>query len=588
MASDKGTFKEVLDDNLVQARDSILLENEEIIAQTMGDPGQAVVLTKGRVLTIKVGLTATGELGGQRTSAFLWDDITAVNVRKGPLGAVIQICTASKNTTPDCVIVFSGDAKVKKCEAIAAKIASAIGKQVEKIGQGLPKQKPMQPSDAEPEKIVQQPKNVVQETVAIDEIQPTKPDDVAGSNEIQKPDDIHDTKRTSRKKQKKQEDTVQKDKTKPEKKADDIKTDEKVTEKAPKRRGGREARSLAEEMFANVISANTAPSHSKQPKQKKEPEIEPTPVYEKNEEILEQPNIEIPAKAAVEPLPAVEQKAEIKAETAEPIIEENNKTEEPQLQTPVLESCIENSEMPDYDLAAEPENAEPEQQENNVLKDAAENISDDFKPNPRLPKPMKKKSGGPNKVLVLLGGLAVLMVLGMAIMSPMKQQEEPQQMTVNVDKLIHSAKVIRRQYRSVSTYRANIEKILKSNDSSTSALKHALMSGNKSSAMYLANNDNTNQVWNNMNKLKAPIGLAGAKEYLTSGLFMRETAIANFAASVHSSSNINLHETLNRLSESDKTINKGLAAVDNMLSDLKKDISKDSKTAGHNKNSKAH
>ena len=137
MASDIGASKEILDERLAEARNNILADGEEIVAQEMGDQGQAVVLTKSRVLVLKAGLTATGTLNGQKTSAYLLSEISAVNVRKGPMGAVIQICAPNIQPSPDRppenVVIFSGDQRVKRCESIAAKIKTALGKSADVV-----------------------------------------------------------------------------------------------------------------------------------------------------------------------------------------------------------------------------------------------------------------------------------------------------------------------------------------------------------------------------------------------------------------------------------------------------------------------
>jgi len=136
MASDNGAPREGWDDRLAEARDGALQPGEEVVAQETGDQGQAIVLTRARVLVVKVGLTTTGSLDGRQITSFPLEQITAVNVRKGPMGAVIQIC--SKDTTapaptsgpPANVVVFSGD-KSKRCEPIASAIQALLGKPVE-------------------------------------------------------------------------------------------------------------------------------------------------------------------------------------------------------------------------------------------------------------------------------------------------------------------------------------------------------------------------------------------------------------------------------------------------------------------------
>lgn len=141
MASDRNSsqFRAGINERLAEARDNALLEGEEVIAEEAGDQGQAIVLTGSRVIVLKVGLAATGAVNGHRVTAFGRDHITAVRLRKGPMGAVIQICAdrsadaASEIHPSDNVVVFSDPGKDKKCEAMAARIASALEVPIERV-----------------------------------------------------------------------------------------------------------------------------------------------------------------------------------------------------------------------------------------------------------------------------------------------------------------------------------------------------------------------------------------------------------------------------------------------------------------------
>gem|GEM_PF-2492771 len=138
MPPSRKTSMEELDERLALLRDRVLAENETVVAQVEADHGQAVVVTSHRILILKVGIAATGKLDGEVVGQFPFPVITSVSVRKGPLGAVIQVCTAAKATpiqgaVPDNVVVFTGPQRVTKCESIATKIESAIGKPLEWI-----------------------------------------------------------------------------------------------------------------------------------------------------------------------------------------------------------------------------------------------------------------------------------------------------------------------------------------------------------------------------------------------------------------------------------------------------------------------
>ena len=133
MTSESGGPQGITDDRLAEARDSVLADGETVVAQAEGDQGQGIVLTNSRILIVKVGVTATGVANGRLIGNFPLQEVTAVHLRRGPLGAVIQLCAAQSSASPgpgapDNVIVFTGQPRVKKCEAMAASIEKVIPK----------------------------------------------------------------------------------------------------------------------------------------------------------------------------------------------------------------------------------------------------------------------------------------------------------------------------------------------------------------------------------------------------------------------------------------------------------------------------
>ncbi|MHB9037884.1 MAG: hypothetical protein ACYC64_14595 [Armatimonadota bacterium] len=437
MASDKGAHKDGMDERLAQSRDAALLDGEEIVAQEMGDQGQAIILTKSRILIIKAGLTATGTLNGQTVGAFALDEITAVNVRKGPMGAVIQVCVDGRQQIaqagpPDNVIVFSGDQRVKKCDAIADKIESVLGKSVERIE---PKT-----DDTKPDKEREQVEAVEQSAVGTEEI-------VEIVEDVSKP-----------------------------------------------MRGGRQAKSLAEEMFEEMTVSEPDPP---------EPEA-----------------VEAVAITAV----------------FEPVSEPENVTYEAVADDiPVAEESV---EMP----------------------------SENFRPNPFLPKPVRKK-GGPKRSFILVGGLMLLVLVGMAVTSPLRNPRELPAVEINVDKLTRNAKAVRRQVADVGNYRAEVVKILASSNQEAVRLAESVRSGRKAVAAAAGKNA-SDKACRELTNLKVPSGLAGAKESLVLGTFTRKNAVAN-ALSVGP---IDTQSILARLSEADSLIKRGMDAIDKMEADLNKQL----------------
>lgn len=430
MASDKG---DVFDERLAEARDKALTEGEDIIAQEMGDQGQAVVLTGARVLLIKAGLAATGTLNCKKVTAYPISDITAVNVRKGPMGAVLQVCTAeaveaTQGRPPDNVAVFSGPARVKKCEALAAAIQEMLGDKVNTIGPG-------------------------------DETEKSADEPVA-----------------------------------------ELACEENIQEKPKSSRGGRRPRSLAEEMYSEIMpQAQSAIESSEQTTDA--PVEEPVTETAAVEEIpgVPVPPIDLPADPhPSEPHPPVE----IHNEWAE-ILEEETEAEE--------EMAVEVTQT---------------------------------NPNPRLPMPVKRKKG-PNSVLVLLGVLAAVVILSVAITAPLKQSTTVSLPEINMDDLTRKPAAIRKEKETVTAYRARVKFIVQLAESGVADK---------------AQRENVDKAWRDMDKTKAPSGLAAAKADISSGLFnMKMGAGENPVNSA-------------KIAQGRKLVAKGMKAIDAMVGSLDKEL----------------
>ena len=138
MSSGSATPKEVMNERLAELRNATLLADENIVTQQMGDHGQGVVITDSRVMILKAGLTATGSINGQNVTAFKFDEIGVVNLRRGPMGAIVQIVgkqiTANPNVRPpENMAIFSGEQKVKKLELLIEKLVSSSGITVNRV-----------------------------------------------------------------------------------------------------------------------------------------------------------------------------------------------------------------------------------------------------------------------------------------------------------------------------------------------------------------------------------------------------------------------------------------------------------------------
>ncbi len=299
---------------------------------------------------------------------------------------------------------------------------------------------------------------------------------------------------------------------------------EKVVEEEPKKmRGGREAKSLAEEMFEEMAATESEPPG-------------PEPMAAEPVEVQE------PIAASF----VEEMKPEAEPTPAELMIEAVAEPEEPE---PVVEQV-------------ETVEEEPEAEGVEALIETHEG----FRPNPNLPKPVKKKSRS-SRSFMLVGGLMILVLVGMAVTSPLRHPKPLPSVEINVANITENKDAARKQLTEVQNYRTQVLDIMDASDKEASALSVAVHSG-KGAVTSAAGKNLSYKAWQQIRKLKVPPGLAGAKENLVLGLFTRKNAVAN-ALSVGQvdASNVNA-----RLSESTVLIKKGLESIDNMEADLNKQL----------------
>ena len=519
MASEKSAQDEALDPRLAEARDSAIIKGEKILAQETGDQGQAIVLTDSRVLVIKAGMTATGTFNGQRVGAYSYDQISNVCVRKGPMGAVIQLrlvdsVLAGSDVPPDNVVIFSGEQRVKKCRAFATKLEAALGKPITKIGFDQEAQ-PQAKAQSETAKAEIETPKAEPETVKADV--PSEPS-----------------------------------------------TDPKP---APaERRGGREARSLAEEMFAELTESAkpaqpAASASAAETKPKRKPRAKSTSA----------------SKAVVE----AAQKADLpKAVKAEPPIEaaqvespEQNVVSEPvQAQVsipepaPVEQVIDESPQMHEPEIPQAPASV-PQDQADTVVEEAV--TVPKYGPNPRLPKPSRRNNCGGKRALALLGLLAAALIVGVAVLAPMKSATQNVQLVeINVKDLTDNKSILIQQRNDLVRYREKVTGIISPSNSAAFAISGVLQSHNTGLLKAATKKNPSDSAWRQIIKLKAPAGLAGAKQNLTSGLFIRKVAIEQISGNSAFSSPGRPQLALKQLSESDAIIKKGLASIDNMVASL--------------------
>lgn len=501
MTSGRDVSRDNFDQRLAEARDSILFDGESILAQEMGDQGQAVVLTQSRILIIKAGLTATGEMNGQKTAAYVFGDIESVKLRKGPMGAVIQICTTapqapSPGNPPMNVVVFGDPQKVKRSEALAEQIEAAMGKPVDRIepgGKSKPVEATLEPSgdgsaQAQPDSGLA----AAQDESSNTEAPPATPvvDLDAELEQIDEP-------------------------------------------KAAPKKGGREARSLADEMFSDM-STWTPPVVPVQPET---PVSEPSASETSGAEPKENPWQDDWTKSTM----GAEQVHEsiIDSISGAAAIEAEPAVSEAAAQERVAEEPV-------------PMESEP---------------MDDFRPNPNLPKPMKKQKQT-SSMLVLLGILGVLVIAGLAVMAPLKKlQVTTPTVDVDVSALTRNSKLLQSELQNVIQYKAEVETLLAGSNTTASRIQAALGSGNAQSAASTARNDASGKALAKLGALKTPAGLAAARADIVSGLFTRKNASSAVTGSMVAG-----RDALRKFEEANRLIKRGLDAIDTMQQDLDRQI----------------
>ena len=478
MASTHGSSQSEFDDRLTEALNSTLISGEEVADAEVGDQGQAIVLTGSRILVLKAGLAATGELNGHKAGAFPLDNVVSVNLRKGPLGAVIQIVAQAAESAdgarPDNVVVFTGPGRVKKAEAFAAAVESKTGKTVNRID-------PLAKPDSTPERAAEP------EPVAVDE---------------QHADEQH----------------IEVD-TSPEPQEIVEAVEEQAVPEPPK--AGRVYKPLAEEMYGQMTEPEPAPPVQSAPAI---PVVEPTPA-------------EISA-----PLPATEF-------DLGPVDE-------------LIEPLEESQPEPELELEAEQEQ-EPEPEKPNPSP---------YHPNPNLPKPMRRRQKGPSKILVTLGVLAALMLVGMAVIAPLRNAPSP--MVTRPAGNANDLCKVQLQLRAVANYRSDVANKLAKADAEAASFIAAVRSGSKSSIISCSRLGATDRAWTDLSDLDAPPGLASAKQDMMDGLVARKNAMSIAVAAVNGGSAIDANATITQIDAAEKRIRRGLTAIDAAKISLQRQISK--------------
>ncbi len=479
MASSKKDGREQLDELLAQLRDRTLTEDETIVAQAQGDHGQGVVLTSKRVLVLKAGITATGKIDGVVVGEFPFESIASVKVRKGPLGAVIQICPSvqdllAQGDVPNNVVVFTGPKRVKKCEWIAARIESALGKPLECTEA---------PEDQEAGKVILD----FGESGSSPHEEDTSSEDLTAVQHEQAAQTLDEV--TSETKS--ASDTAQlQDETVP--------NCESSTAAEKPRSNRRTSRSLADEIYSEVLEAraNPSPAERHQEYQYAEPED----------------RSHIPSADSSDGTPA---------ETAKPI-----------------------SNRPG------PQDAKP-----NVAA------------NPRLPKPVKRRVQR-DKALTLLALLFVALIAGIAAIAPSRYGAVAPTQAPAQESAAQDVQLLHKHLQKVSEYKQSVSVYVAKAVEYLQTVESAARSGDRSALAALAAQQRLDAVLQRVESIDAPVGLAAAKEHILAGLALAQTAIVKLSVGQQSSLGADIRDCLRELGEAKNKLTRGLAAIDNVRSEI--------------------
>ncbi len=537
MSSGSATPKEVMNERLAELRNTTLLADEHIVAQQMGDHGQGVVITDSRVMILKAGLTATGSINGQNVTAFKFDEIGVVNLRRGPMGAIVQIVgkqiTANPNVRPpENMAIFSGEQKVKKLELLIEKLVSSSGIAVNRVD-WIPETVPESVStnsDIDPET----------ETVAhVDDTAATQSCDQAETASVLVPKKP----RAPRKKavpapviNTLQDDSIESSAADTTEKAEEVfeshadtiqavqsdKPAEQETpinvipvepeKPAPTR--GIQKRSLAEEIFAELSAGESDESESAPAVQVSKPSVVPVEKVE-----VKKPNI-----------PLV-QKVEIAKTTVPPA--------QHQPAPEVAKQSISEAAIPAIPVPGE-----------------------EYGPNPRLSMLMRKNKPSAARVIAVFAILGLIMLAGLAILgrnsiSNIAVTQKPSSPGKDISQL-------RTKLSEVSSYKQQLFKLVAGSNSDARRMANALSARDARTIGNTISVTSHERVLTGLQKLNPPMGLRTVQDSLESAVNERKTVATAISNALTGAGFIDPGKNGQRLNRANSRIQQAFGEV-NML-----------------------
>jgi hypothetical protein len=437
-------------------------------------------------------------------TAFKFDEIGVVNLRRGPMGAIVQIVgkqiTANPNVRPpENMAIFSGEQKVKKLELLIEKLVSSSGiavNRVDWIPETVPESLPAK-SDNDPETETLAPVDDTAAPQSCDQTEtasvlvPKKPraprkkavpapvintlqDNSIDSSEVDTPEKAEEVFESHA-------DTIQAVQSdKPAEQETHINAAP-VEPEIPAQPRGIQRRSLAEEIFAELSAEESDESESA-----------PAPVQVSKPTIVPEVKVEIK-----QPSTPPVQKVEIAKTTVPPA--------QVQPVPEVAKQSIIEASIPTIPLPGE-----------------------EYGPNPRLSAHMRKSKPSAGRVIAVLAILGLIMLAGLAILgrnsiSNIAVIQKPASPGKDISRL-------RTKLSEVSSYKKQLFELLAGSNSDARRMANALSARDARTIGNTISVASHERVLTGLQKLDPPMGLRTAQDSLESAVNERKTvatAISN-------------------------------------------------------------
>ena len=426
MSFDKAKADGSNDQRLAVLLAGTLAEGESVLAEETGDQGQSIILTNSRLIVVKIGLAAAGEMNAEKTASFDYASVTGIRLRRGPMGAVIQILSksappASPGQAPMNLVVFSGDKRVKQAESIVERISEAMRIDIERI-HPPPANAPEAPATPD-------------SSAANDPVSGVRPRRAGASKSAQT------------------DPAQQADVTEP--------TAPEPEAESPQSSPGLVRRSLADEIYADITGRVEEPAATAAPQEASSLYPVPDPAADERPALAES--------VADEAEPDTQPAGCGSGQTED---SESRPTTSPASERYDLGDLKRLDERLDGAEAAARGDRPPSDTEDTC--EPAPQLATEFRPNPRLPKPEKPASSSKTATLVLIGILAAMALAGVAVIGPMRTLSSSHQAPSAQRKPAVTAQSVRANLADAIAFQDAAETIVAESNALSSQLNEAL------------------------------------------------------------------------------------------------------------------